>query len=972
MGPRTGLVGRDTEKDELTAVIESAAAGTPAAILVSGEAGIGKTRLVTEVTVGFEPRGVRTLWGRCLRFGTAESSYQPIGQLLTQWFRRAPERERERVLDGLPVSRLATIAPTLGRPAEGETGELIPLVATVLERISDAGPTVVVVDDLHWADTTSLDLLAYIFAGFGPGQRLVVIGTYRDTDLPEGHRLHGWLADMRRLPLVAELRLDPLDLPQTEQLVADLCGEEGAVMRGAEVFERSKGNPYLTELLALSPSPGDRGGDHLQAALLSSWHRLSGPGRQVAQLLAVSGRPVELTILEQIAETRSIPSATFRAGISEMVAAGLGTVDAAGQAWFRHPLVGEVLLSTITPRELEEIHQDYAVAWEASTAAPSTSRAAHLALHHAGAHHVDEAFEWSLSAASAAADLSAWSEECEHLHRACLLWPRVQPEHRGPVTDRFVLVWRASDSATRAGRFHLALELREQALRLVDQQKHPLEAAQVCVHLSSLKAFCDSDEFLWVEPELLTLTELAPESPQRAIALAKLALQTVADPETSARHAATAVLLAQRSGSDEALAWALGYRSQLGWGTRPALEDAERAVVHARASGDRILLAITVGCLSNCLVAMGYRAAAADRSLEVVRELMATGSFYETIQVVAPVAQNLLDVGRWGDARDLLREALSRRVHSVRGGDMRRVAADLAARAGDLAAARQHLIRARELAPKRRLDRDFFVPAETRVAVAMGDQVRALSLMAEAMPAIRGADDEDSADELLLWAARAAADLAAKPGRHTDATTWLEEIERLRGDSQRWFLARDDDDLIHPAWERLFAAEAARCRDGRSRRPELWADATAACSTAGLPWEQGLCSYRLAEALLATKGNRAQAASALRDAARIAGDLGAAPILADVEALARQSHISLTEPSRGVPAAKPPPVFARLTRREDEVLRLLVAGRTYAEIARELFISEKTVSVHVSNLLHKTGTSSRIELADLARRLGQA
>ena len=134
---------------------------------------------------------------------------------------------------------------------------------------------------------------------------------------------------------------------------------------------------------------------------------------------------------------------------------------------------------------------------------------------------------------------------------------------------------------------------------------------------------------------------------------------------------------------------------------------------------------------------------------------------------------------------------------------------------------------------------DLSVPTQTRVAIALGDQVSALSLMAEAMPDMR-AIDEEAADELLVWAARAAADLAAKPGEHAHAMAWLEKIDDLRGDTPPRFVVRSTDDLIHPAWARLFAAEAARCHDGGSRRRELWEEAMAACATAGLPWERAL------------------------------------------------------------------------------------------------------------------------------------
>ncbi|HEX6056058.1 MAG TPA: AAA family ATPase [Intrasporangium sp.] len=971
MEARTVLVGREAEGRELAAAIEGAAAGSPGAAIVGGEAGVGKTRLVTEVTGAAERQGVAVLWGRCLRFGTAESSFQPIGQLLTQWFRQADGAERARVLHGLPVGRLTTIAPVLGDPAGDESGQLIPLLATLLERISDAGALAVVIDDLQWADTTSLDLLAYVVAGFGPGQRLAVIGTYRDSDLHEGHRLHGWLADVRRLPMVIELHLGPLGLPETEELVASLCGEEGAVARGAAVFERSRGNPYLAELLALAPAADSVADGGLKDALLSSWHRLSPSTRQVAQLLAVGGRPVDRSILEQLARTRDLSSETIRGSVVEILGAGIATATPAGQVWFRHPLIAEVLVSTISSGELEEIHREYARLWEQATRAPVALRAAHLALHHDGAHHDDEAFEWSLRAAEAAAVLYSWAEECEHLHRACRLWPSVNAARHGSDADRVLLLGRASESAIRAGEYRLALELREEALRLVDGRAHPLGAAEHHFRVEFLRIVCGVVAFDEVSPEIKELAESAPDSAERAIALALLARSESFSGGQSARgvrHAEEAVRVARRCGSDEALAWALGVRSWAGYQTQEGLKDAELAIAHARACGDRVLLAWTAMWRKDWLQGAGLKATAADRTLEIYRELSATGSVYECIWLLSGIGYHLVELGRWAEARDLLREAMSRRITFISGAGIRYVAADLAARAGDLSAARQHLTRARELAPRRQLVGDPSVPAQMRVAIALGDQVSALSLMAEAMPDLR-AIDEEAADELLVWAARAAADLAAKPGEHAHAVAWLEKIDDLRGEMPPRFVVRSTDDLIHPAWARLFAAEGARCHDGGSRRPELWEEATAACATAGLPWERALCSYRLAQALLRTNGGRSRAAAALREAARIASELGAAPILADVESLAVQSHIPLTEPDTTAPSSQTPPAFAGLTQREAEVLRHLVAGRTYAEIARELFISEKTVSVHVTNVLRKTGTSSRIEVTDLARRL---
>lgn len=967
---RTALVGRDAEQRVLAAVVESAQRGMPAAVVIGGEAGVGKTRLVTEATTSLDHHGVTVLWGRCLRFGTAESAFQPIGQLLSQWFRQASDAERQRVLTGLPVARLATIAPILGELSEGDPGQLIPVLARALERICEVAPTVVVIDDLQWADTTSLDLLAYVVAGFGPGQRLALIGTYRDSDLEEGHRLYGWLADLRRLPSVGELHLGPLTLPDTEELVAQLCGEEGAVARGAMVHERSGGNPYLAELLALAPVGDPVAAGDLREALLASWHRLTSASRQVAQLLAVGGRPVSETVLEEVAAVHGLSREVTRACVREIIGAGIGTFLSCDQVWFRHPLLAEVLTSTVPPAELRETHAQYAARWEEAADAPPALRAAHLALHYEGAGHDDEAYDWSLRAADAAADVFGWAEEFEHLQRACRLWPRVTPDRRGRQADLVHLLRRASDSAFRAGEFPLALELRKQALGVVDTSAKPLEAARLYIHLDEVRGLCGVRTRPSVDEEMLALTEAFPDSPERAIALAQLARSRLWHSDGSSRsEAERAVRVARRSGSDEALAWALGVRAQIGWTTPEGLEDAEQALSHARACGDLLLITSSAAIWAECLYVQGARMLEVDSVLSVLGELAQRGSFYESVGLRPCLAADLIETGRWREARSLLRESLSRRVTFSVGADLRYVAADLAARSGNLAQARQHLARGHELALQRLLVGNFMVMAESRVALATGEPERALTVIAEAMPEILPIDEE-AADDLLVWAARAAADLAATPGRQVKAVAWLEKIDAMRGETPPRFPVRRPDDRVHPAWARLHAAEVARCHDGGARRPELWAAAADSCAAAELPWEQALSSYRLAQSLLATKGSRARAAAALRDAARIATDLGAAPILADVEALAIQSHLSLDDPGGAPRIDDLPPALSGLTHREAEVLQHVVAGRTYAEIARDLFISEKTVSVHVSNLLRKTGTSSRIELADLARRLG--
>ncbi|HKX67628.1 MAG TPA: AAA family ATPase [Intrasporangium sp.] len=972
MDARAALVGRDAERAALDEAVRRSAAGSPSAVLVSGESGIGKTRLVTEVTAGFEREGGRAFWGRCLRFGAAESPYHPIGQIVSHWFRQASAAERERVLADVDPEGLGAISPLVARShGEPDPAELMRLVTTVLDRISAEAPTAVVVDDLQWADTTSLDLIAYLMTGFGPGQRLCVLATYRDTDLGEGHRLHGWLADMRRFPAVQFLPLGRLGLQDTEELVAQLRGNERAVARGAAVFEGSGGNPYLAELLTGVPEGESAArATTLREVLLASWHRLAKASRDLMQLLAVGGRPVPVAVLGRLAASRGLTAQDVRDGVAESGATGITILNEQGELWFRHPLLAEVILTTLLPEELLGIHREFALVWEEVANQPLVARAAHLALHYEGAGRVDDAFEWSLRASDTARELFAYAEESQHLHRASLLWERLSATLRGSDHEWALLLGRASDSAFRAGDFTLALELRERALQRVDRVGHPLDAAHLYTHLGLYKDNCGLTEVSEPEPDHLAVTEPFPESPERAIALAWTAFANL----WGGRHAAAvqdadeAVRISRRAGSDEALAWALGVKSQTRWSTTAGLRDAEEAVVHARAAGDQILRGHTAVFVSNCLAGLGRVAEATDVAAGLVHELMSTRSFYEAVEVIPGVAVGLLDLGRWDELRSLLHNALSRRVQGAWGAEIRFLAADLAVRTGNLQAAQLHQTRARELLPGRRLVGGIQPVVEARIAWAAGDLARSLEILEQALHAHVDVDPADAA-EGLVWAARTAADLGERPGERDAAVRWLDRIEDALGVTSEWFGATTSTDAIHPAWGRLYAAESHRCRADRQAQPQLWDDAVRATDEAGLVWECALASYRLAQSQLATGGSRARASAALRDAARIASHLGATPILRDAEALAGQAHIPLTEPVPADHEGSVPAELARLTRREREVLHHLVAGRTYAEIARELFISEKTVSVHVSNVLHKTGTATRIEVAHLARRL---
>jgi DNA-binding CsgD family transcriptional regulator len=172
--------------------------------------------------------------------------------------------------------------------------------------------------------------------------------------------------------------------------------------------------------------------------------------------------------------------------------------------------------------------------------------------------------------------------------------------------------------------------------------------------------------------------------------------------------------------------------------------------------------------------------------------------------------------------------------------------------------------------------------------------------------------------------------------------------------------------LLLRAVQALYDAETARCRLDRDPG-HAWQHAAAACRTAGLPWDEAYAQWRTAQSLLPERASRPHGAAALRRASELATTLQAGPLLESIAALGRSARIALN--AKPVPVPVQTTALAGLTARKREILGHVVAGRTYREIADALVISEKTVSAHISNLLHKTGAANRIELAQLVLRL---
>jgi len=344
---------------------------------------------------------------------------------------------------------------------------------------------VLFVDDLQWADTSTLDALLYLVAGpRRPARRIVA--TVRSGVDPRGQRVRRWLADVRRLPGCAELRLGLLDRVATAAQLAALLGAPPHESLVEEVHARSHGNPYFTRLLAEGLPPDalhlpDVYSEDLRDAVVAAWYRL-GPGeREVAEGLAVMGAPAQPDALARVC---GFDVDTVRAALAAGVAAGLLAAGAHGAAWFGHPLSAELLERSLDDPRRRALHERCAVLAAQAVAAgrrrpggADVRDVVSLADHAYRAGDAASAYSAALRAAEVAGARGGAAEQQRLLARALDLHPLLA----APAESRRDLLERSRAAARDAGLYEAELAAVDALLGAVDPAAEPLAVARLLV-----------------------------------------------------------------------------------------------------------------------------------------------------------------------------------------------------------------------------------------------------------------------------------------------------------------------------------------------------------------------------------------------------------------------------------------------------------------------------------------------------------
>jgi DNA-binding CsgD family transcriptional regulator/tetratricopeptide (TPR) repeat protein len=980
------MVGRDAELTEIASSLGVASASgagpTSGIVLLSGDAGVGKTRLLMELRDLALAGGWQVVAGHCLDFGDSALPYLPFSEVLGRLATDLPDVVDTVVAVHPVLARLqpgrrvlsATQGAGSSDTGSSDTGssdsghsldrsDLFGAVHALFEAVAEKCPVLLVIEDMHWADQSTRDLLGFLFSRPFAGP-VAIVASYRSDDLHRRHPLRRQVAEWSRLRGVDRVALTPLPDDAVRALIGELVPSGLSEKELADIVARAEGNAFFVEeLTSAAAAPGSWVPADLADVLLVRLDRLDDNARHVVRTASASGRKVAHDMLEAAS---GLDGTALEEGLRKAVEMNVLVADA-GYYAFRHALLGEAVYDDLLPGERVRLHRQYAVALSEGSA---RGTAAELARHARLANDLDTALSASIRAGKEASTVGGPDEAAYHFQQALELL--ADPQRCADTdVDLSKLVVATADALTASGDPERAIAvIQEQLDRLPPDASDVWRARMLSAQANAL--YITETE---ADPTALSAqaVALAPEgeSPLRARVLANHAriLAAWGRYDEAQTVGMDALALAERLDLNELASDAITTLSGLKKagpkeGLRAALDEAvgraERAgAVHAELRG-RFFLGRSYEDWAEFDEAVRWFGSAIQRA-EAAGIPWAPYGFESRWQL----AMVHLYRGEWDEVLRLTDVAdsspppipnamlapLRLHVQQARGVDVERQVKALRKfwpREGSIAI---HAAELEMVAVGRRGD-----PAG--VLAVYGDAVTvltriwhpwfsarirlaavAMSAIAASLPRMSAAERADygSAVDRLCADGHNVLDRYADPSGHwgPEGRAWMKRLdaETLRA---RWLVGLDvppQDELV-----------------------TTWREAETLFDDFGHVHE--LAAVRVGLAGILRAGGDLPAAREVGDLARTAAHaLGAQPLLDQLKALG-----SAPQRSDATPDA--------LTAREREILALVAAGRSNGEIGKQLFISAKTVSVHVSNILGKLGASGRTEAAAIARRRG--
>ncbi len=990
------LVGRATELGQLQAALRLAQDGRSAAVLIAGEAGVGKTRLAASFAAAAETEGACVLLGGCLDLGEGAVPYAPIVEALRGLIRRTDPNDLEAVI-GHGRSELARLMPDLGPVGEEDAsglrlgsaqGRLFELLLGVLERMAARAPVVFVVEDLHWSDRSTRDLLGFLIRNLRDA-RVMLLLTFRSDELHRRHPLLPFIAELGRLGRVERVELRPFDGGELAAQLEAIAGHTLDTNLIESIHARSGGNAFFAEELLMAAGEDGRADlpVTLRDVLLGRVAHLTEPTQEFLRVASAAGQRVDPSLVAAASnmDERAVYDA-LRECVNHQVLIPDPTSGEERYA-FRHALLQEAVYEDLLSGERTRLHSAFARALEALSMA-DTSRTAELAYHWYAAHDLPRALESAVAAGDSAEQRYAFPEAVEQYERAAELWDQVADAESRAGRDRVDLL---AALANVAG-YHdpgRAVSHIQAAIREVDEAVDPVRHGRLNERLGRYAWIAGQGELAkQAYQQAVLITPVEPASEARARAMAGFAQILMLGGRYAESHsmAEDALALARTVGARSIEGHALNTRGlsrgvagdveggldDLGAALRIA-EAVDNVDDIGRAFANKTWMLELAGRLEDA-VAVAERGVATTAQLGLMR-------FFGT-HLLCNIGSCLYRLGRWDEAEEAVRRAEDAGPFGINEILVQELLARFALVRGRFDEASQRL-QPLAAGAERAVDIQFVGPVEASLAELALWQGRPKDAANRVGAAVRLIDHspEIRIGEIYALGLRANADVAelararrTSPAEEHDAvatgTSLLEGIRRRHADV---VATRPAVAHLSEVWLLLCEAEATRLH--RRPDPEAWVRCAEAWDRLGQPYVAAYARWREAEARLAARRDRELAAEALRAALQTAQRLGAKPLEREIVALATRARLSLATAEHGTatgaaPEPGDPADDLGLTAREREVLALLALGRTNRQIAEELFISGNTAGVHVSNILGKLGVAGRGEAAALAYRLG--
>jgi DNA-binding CsgD family transcriptional regulator/tetratricopeptide (TPR) repeat protein len=980
----------------LDELLGEARAGEPVTVLICGEAGAGKTRLVDEVVAATRARGTRTLEGSCAPVGGTSFAFAPFVGALRPVVEELVARGRDsgrsvaprlaRLVSG-PVDGAASRDPPSADPLGGSAQlRLFEQVLDTLDRAAVPTGLLVVIEDLHWADPSSRGLFDFLSRNLR-GTTVALMGTVR-TDEPDDAGFLEWLAEVQRAPRAIRIDLEPFGRDELADLVTGVLGERPSAALAGRVYERSGGNAFLAEELLAARERGVPVPSTVQGLVLARIAGLTAPARGLVRLAAAAGVRVRHGLL---AAAGGLGEEALLAAVRELAENHLLMADPSGEGYaFRHALTREAVYEDLLPGERHQLHRAVA---RALTDEPGLGPPAGWAVAEAVADHwfaageLEPALAASVAAGNAAVEVLALPGALAHYERALALWDRVADPETVTGVERSVVLERAAEAASGAGEFGHAIGYIDAAIGALE---HTPGASVQLGLLCERKTWYLGWGGHWGESmesarRAAALVPPEPPTPARARVLTSLALTLSIGEryEEASGVAAAGLEAARRAGArkQEGQAHVVLGGCLLMTGTDPqaAIDEFEQSLATGREIGDAGAVTLWSASFVDALIRLGRLDEAAATGLEAAHVGVQSGALRNEVGLsLFNAAEALFLGGRWHECEHVLERLRDTRVGGVPDWWGLALAALLQASRGRNDAAAAAIATAASLGVDDPQAEGFLRAAQAQVALNTGDKDAAHRAALDGLDTVTGSEGQQEVVCVVALAClglRIEADRAQVGRARHDPAEEQAAVEAARTVAARTLALRGRASAaahrpkVTRTHQALCEAEVGRA-EGRSD-PDMWHRAADAGVADGDPHRTAYARFREAEAVLASRGDRARAVEALTVANATGDGLGAEPLLREIEALARRARIELSdEPT--TPPAPPEPGFASLglTPRELEVLRLLAGGYTNPQIGEALYISRKTASHHVSSVLAKLGVTTRVEAAGVAHRLG--